>query len=87
MTASASGLDPDISAEYAALQVPRVAEANGLTESAGARTWSPSTPTGRALGILGRAAVNVLDAQHRRAAGCGHGLTGNSMERTPVAAG
>ena len=34
VTASASGLDPDISEAYAALQVPRVAAATGLSEDA-----------------------------------------------------
>jgi len=32
LTTSASGLDPDISPAYAALQVPRVAAARGVTE-------------------------------------------------------
>ena len=60
MTASASGLDPDISPEYAALQVPRVAAANGLTE-AQVRGLVAESTTGRIWGVLGEPRVNVLE--------------------------
>ena len=61
VTASGSGLDPHISPAYAPLQVPRVARARGPARGPGARRWSTSTPTGRALGFLGEPAVNVLE--------------------------
>jgi K+-transporting ATPase ATPase C chain len=59
VTASASGLDPDISVPYADLQVPRVARENGLTEQQ-VRHLVDEHTTGRALGFLGEPAVNVL---------------------------
>ncbi len=59
VTASASGLDPDISRAYAALQVPRVARANGLSEDAVRRLVEEAT-SGRTLGVLGEPRVNVL---------------------------
>jgi K+-transporting ATPase ATPase C chain len=59
VTASASGLDPDISEAYAALQVPRVAEATGLTEGTVRRLVAEHT-SGRTWGVLGEPRVDVL---------------------------
>ncbi|RYP83723.1 K(+)-transporting ATPase subunit C [Nocardioides guangzhouensis] len=59
VTASASGLDPDISPAYAALQVPRVARANGLSEKR-VRGLVADHIDGRTLGVLGEPRVNVL---------------------------
>lgn len=59
VTASASGVDPDISPAYAALQAPRVARENGLTEQQ-IRTLIDENTTGRGLGFLGDPGVNVL---------------------------
>jgi K+-transporting ATPase ATPase C chain len=59
VTASGSGLDPDISVAYADLQVPRVAGANGLSEAA-VRDLVDENTSGRTWGVLGEPHVNVL---------------------------
>jgi len=59
VTASASGLDPDISLENAALQIPRVARIRGMTEEQ-VRQFVEQSTQGRGLGIFGAPRVNVM---------------------------
>jgi K+-transporting ATPase ATPase C chain len=59
LTASASGLDPDISPAYARLQVARVAAARGIAEERVAALVADSI-RGRTWGLLGEPRVNVL---------------------------
>ncbi|NKQ28164.1 potassium-transporting ATPase subunit C [Streptomyces galbus] len=59
VTSSGSGLDPDISPQYARLQVHRVAARNGLSVPQVEKLVTEHTE-GRTLGFLGEPRVNVL---------------------------
>ncbi|HVS67124.1 MAG TPA: potassium-transporting ATPase subunit C [Mycobacteriales bacterium] len=59
VTASGSGLDPDISVAYADLQAPRVAKTRGLPLATVISLVHKYT-SGRTLGFMGEPAVNVL---------------------------
>ncbi|MGW2047726.1 potassium-transporting ATPase subunit C [Streptomyces sp. NPDC001858] len=60
VTSSGSGLDPDISPDYADIQVHRVAEKNGLSVDQVQRLVDEHTD-GRTLGFIGEPRVNVLE--------------------------
>jgi len=59
VTTSASGLDPEISADAALFQVPRVAKARNMPEDR-VRALVNENTQGRLAGLLGEPRVNVL---------------------------
>jgi K+-transporting ATPase ATPase C chain len=59
VTASGSGLDPDISPQAALFQVPRIARVRGLPEDR-LKALVNDLTEGRTFGILGEPRVNVL---------------------------
>jgi K+-transporting ATPase ATPase C chain len=60
VTASGSGLDPQISLRNAELQTPRIAKARGSSEQ-NVRELIQENTDGRDLGVLGEPGVNVLN--------------------------
>jgi potassium-transporting ATPase KdpC subunit len=59
VTASASGLDPDISVANARLQAQRIADERGVSEAKVNQLIDDNT-SGRTLGVMGEKTVNVL---------------------------
>ncbi|EDY58165.1 MULTISPECIES: potassium-transporting ATPase subunit C [Streptomyces] len=60
VTSSGSGLDPDISPQYADIQVHRIAQKNGLSVSRVEKLVEDHTES-RTLGFIGEPRVNVLE--------------------------
>ena len=59
LTASGSGMDPDITPQSAEIQIPAISENTGLSEEE-LRTIVENNTDGRVLGVFGHERVNVL---------------------------
>jgi len=71
VTASGSGVDPEISVDNARLQAPRVAKARGMSVDKVLGLVSDHTEK-RPLGVLGEEGVNVLELNLALDAASGH---------------
>ena len=60
VTASGSGLDPEVTPAAAEIQIPRVAQARGLSQDV-VRSIILTHTRGRTWGVLGEPGVNVLE--------------------------
>lgn len=60
LTASGSGMDPDITPESAEIQIPSIAKNTGLTEEEIRKIVEKNT-NGKTLGVFGHERVNVLN--------------------------
>lgn len=77
LTASGSGLDPDISPESAEVQIPRIVSASNLEEAA-VREIIDNNTSGKMAGVFGDERVNVLGVNIEIAQAMG--LIGGSEE-------
>ena len=60
MTASGSGLDPNISVKSAEIQIPAISKASGISEEKLNKMIKENTDS-KFLGIFGEERVNVLE--------------------------
>ena len=85
VTSSASGVDPDISPEYARLQIPRVAKETGLPV-ADLEALVRRSIEGRFLGLYGESRVNVLALNVEIDSKLGHPQIAPTPTATPAPA-
>ncbi|MGO0603753.1 potassium-transporting ATPase subunit C [Brevibacterium linens] len=85
LTASASGLDPDISPEYARLQIPRVARETGLSRKDVAEMVEANTQD-PLLGFIGEPHVNVVTLNNDLANGSSAHVEANAGESAHASA-
>lgn len=84
VTSSGSGVDPDISPEYARLQIPRVARETGIP-AADLEALVARVGEGRFLGLYGESRVNVLALNQEIDARLGHPQIAPTPTATPAA--
>ena len=83
VTSSGSGVDPHVSAEYARLQIPRVARETGIP-AGDLEALVTKVEQGRFLGLYGEPRVNVLALNLEIDARLGHPQIAPTPTPTPV---